>query len=271
VARQDSTPLAQFFGFSAQAQVGAGRGTRLPGSAAVREDVPSAAGIDAIAGSLRSPCRRKPDVQPLAVPPAVVSSIPRVDTPPPPIVAAGPVSAHAGAALRSTPKSRADFRERTRDNDLRAREARRALTQSVPPIASQTQSEIAPVLRAAARAQDPRTEREVIDAAQAIWVDTSRLASAIGRPHGETAQWTRRCSVLGSPQHSGGLRSLAQGVRRESQYPEVVGNLAFLHLRMSPSPPETARQLALHAIAVRGGASAAAGSKTGTRMRSRAR
>jgi hypothetical protein len=34
--------------------------------------------------------------------------------------------------------------------------------------------------------------------------------------------------------------------------PEVVGNLAFLHLRMTPSQPEMARQLALHAIAVRG-------------------
>ena len=34
--------------------------------------------------------------------------------------------------------------------------------------------------------------------------------------------------------------------------PEVAGNLAFLHLRVNPVQPEMARQLALHAIAVRG-------------------
>jgi hypothetical protein len=34
--------------------------------------------------------------------------------------------------------------------------------------------------------------------------------------------------------------------------PEIAGNLAFLHLRLRPAQPELARQLALHAIAVRG-------------------
>ena len=194
----------------------------------------------------------RPDAQPLAVPPGVALAIPRVDTPPPPLVAAVPVP----RTLAPPPiqaESRMDFRgpEKTREYDY-AREARRALAQSVPTIALQTQSEIAPVLRAAARAQDPRVEREVIDAAHAIWVDT---AGTLPQPGDATAKrlndeamqayWVRR-----NIPEAFDLSLKAFGANPND--PEVVGNLAFLHLRMTPSQPETARQLALHALAVRG-------------------
>ena len=82
-----------------------------------------------------------------------------------------------------------------------ASDARRALVQSVPRIAQETQGEIAPVLWAAARAQDPRTERDVIDAAQAVWVGDGAaplpqpgVAGAAPRVNDEAmlAYWVRR-------------------------------------------------------------------------------
>jgi hypothetical protein len=211
-----------------------------------------AASVDALARSRASRCRQQ-DLQSLAVPPAVVSSIPRIDAPPPPpIVAAAPI-ARTPAPPPLLGESRSDFRvpERAREYDY-AREARRALAQSVPLIASQAQSEITPVLRAAARAQDPRAERDVIDAAQAVWVDSAGSLAPPGDPVAKRlndeamqAYWVRR-----NIPEAFDLSLKAFGANPND--PEVVGNLAFLHLRMSPSQPETARQLALHAIAVRG-------------------
>jgi hypothetical protein len=150
---------------------------------------------------------------------------------------------------------RTDLRalERIRDGDY-ATEARRSLAQSVPRIAMQTQGEIAAVLAAAARAQDPRAERDVIDAAQSVWVRDGGTAfatpseAATARRLNEQAMqayWARR-----NIPEAFDLALKAFGANPND--PEVVGNLAFLHLRMTPSQPETARQLALHAIAVRG-------------------
>jgi len=243
--------LAQFFGF------GAKRKSAPVEDRGFQEVAPSAKTSRAPQASVPSPDRAvtsppKPDVQPLAAPPAVVSTLPRIDAPPPPIIAAAPIS-RTPAPPPLLAESRSEFRvsERVREYDY-AREARRALAQSVPLIASQAQSEITPVLRAAARAQDPRADRDVIDAAQAIWVDSAGSLAQPGDPVAKRlneeamqAYWVRR-----NIPEAFDLSLKAFGANPND--PEVVGTLAFLHLRMSPSQPETARQLALHAIAVRG-------------------
>ena len=140
-----------------------------------------------------------------------------------------------------------------RENDF-ALQARRTLAQSVPRTAVQTQAEIAPVLWAAAKAQDPRAEREVVDSAQAVWVRdgataySQALDPATARRLNEEAMqayWVRR-----NVPEAFELSLKAFGANPND--PEVAGNLAFLHLRVNPAQPETARQLALHAIAVRG-------------------
>jgi hypothetical protein len=83
----------------------------------------------------------------------------------------------------------------------------------------QTQSEIAAVLATAARAQDPRAERDVIDAAQAVWVRDGGAAL----PSPAEAATARRLNeqalqrILGPAQHSGGVRSFTQGFRRKSE------------------------------------------------------
>ena len=133
-------------------------------------------------------------------------------------------------------------------------QARRTLAQAVPRIAAQAQSEIASVLRVAANANDPRQERAVIDAAQAIRVKEdvpgpSQVSEAVDakRLYGQAlhAYWTRR-----NPAEAFELQLKAFGA--DPRDPEIAGNLAFLYLKVNPAQPEAARQLALHAIAVRG-------------------
>jgi len=226
---------------------------------------PSRAPQSAIASQDRAvtPAPRT-DVQALTAPPAVVSTMPRADTPPPivstrPRVTTPPALISPSVSPSPAPppiygESRTDLRGwEIRESDY-ASDARRALAQSVPRIAIQAQSEIAAVLAAAARAQDPRAEREVIDAAQSVWVRDGSVASpppteaATARRLNEQAMqayWVRR-----NIPEAFDLALKAFGANPND--PEVVGNLAFLHLRMTPSQPETARQLALHAIAVRG-------------------
>ena len=153
------------------------------------------------------------------------------------------------------PEARADYRssDRTRENDF-AREARRTLAQTMPRIAVQVQAEIAHVLWAAANAHDPRQEREVVDYAQAIWVRDDATGSAqvidpaaARRLNDEAMQAYR---VRRNVAEAFDLSLKAFGANPND--PEIAGNLAFLHLRLSPAQPETARQLALHALAVRG-------------------
>ena len=153
------------------------------------------------------------------------------------------------------PDARIDYRpsERTRETDF-AREARRTLAQTLPRIAVQVQAEIAPVLWAAANAHDPRQEREVVDYAQAIWVRDDVMGypqvvepAAARRLNDEAMQAYR---IRRNVAEAFDLSLKAFGANPND--PEIAGNLAFLHLRLSPAQPETARQLALHALAVRG-------------------
>lgn len=143
--------------------------------------------------------------------------------------------------------------DRARANDF-AMHARRMLAQAVPRTAAQAQNEIAKVLRAAANAHDPKHERAVVDAAQAVWVreDASGSSQAVEpveatRLYGQAlhAYWTRR-----NVSDAFDLQLKAFGANPHD--PEIAGNLAFLHLKVSPLQPEMARQLALHAIAMRG-------------------
>src|SRR4030095_7252603 len=140
------------------------------------------------------------------------------------------------------------------DDDVYTIQARRTLAQAVSRIAVLAQNESASVLRAAANANDPRQEWAVVDAAQAILVreDGSSPSQVIAsieakRLYGEAvhAYWTRRNAA-----EAFDLQLKAFGA--DPRDPEIAGNLAFLYLKINPVQPEAARQLALHAIAVRG-------------------
>jgi serine/threonine protein kinase len=176
----------------------------------------------------------RPEESRVAVPPAW--------NPAPRVLAPGQVMPAATADSASS--------SRASDNEFTA-QARRTLSQAVPRSAVQAQSEIANVLRVAANANDPRQERAVIDAAQAVLVreDASGPGQVVAsmeakRYYGQAlhAYWTRR-----NPAEALDLQLKAFGA--DPRDPEIAGNLAFLYLKVQP---ETARQLALHAIAVRG-------------------
>jgi hypothetical protein len=142
---------------------------------------------------------------------------------------------------------------RARENAF-AMQARRTLAQATPQIAMQMQNEVARVLWVAAIAHDPRQDRGVLEAARAVSVreDASQFMQDIDPGEAQRlnkealqAYWIRR-----NVAEAFDLQLKAFGANPRD--PEIAGNLAFLHLKMSPVQPETARQLALHAIAFRG-------------------
>jgi hypothetical protein len=178
-----------------------------------------------------------PDASRAVVPPAW-NAAPRV-LPPPRSMPETPVEYPLSARARET---------------AFALQARRTLAQATPQIAMQVQSEIARVLWVAASAYDPRQDRVVVDAAQAVSVreDASQFAQGIDLAEAQRlnkealqAYWIRRNIA-----EAFDLQLKAFGANPRD--PEIAGNLAFLHLKISPLQPETARQLALHAIAFRG-------------------
>jgi hypothetical protein len=176
----------------------------------------------------------------IEVPPVAATSVP-----PPPAMSPWPTA----------PETRAESRppDRTRDSDF-AMQARRTLAQTVPRVAMQTQTEVARVLWAAANALDPRRERDVVDYAQAIWVKDGAI------PYSQVTEPAAARRLNDEAMQAYGVRrNVAEAFNLSLKAfganpgdPEIAGNLAFLHLRLSPAQPETARQLALHAIAVRG-------------------
>ena len=178
---------------------------------------------------------------------------PKVDVPP--VGTAQHAPAACAIALRPIPEAVAESGRpiapaRTTSRCRRGERSRRR----VPRVAMQAQAEVARVLWAAANAQDPRQEREVVDYAQAIWVRDGATGysqvvepAAARRLNDEAMQAYR---VRRNVAEAFDLSLKAFGANPGD--PEIAGNLAFLHLRLSPAQPETARQLALHAIAVRG-------------------
>ena len=124
--------------------------------------------------------------------------------------------------------------DRAREIEFSLR-ARRTLAQTIPRSAARTQTEITRVLWTAANAYDPAQERAVADAAQAVWArdDVSPYvplaeASEARRLNDEAirAYWYRR-----NVAEAFELQMKAFGANPYD--PEVAGNLAFLHLRVS--------------------------------------
>ena len=136
--------------------------------------------------------------------------------------------------------------------DLAAR-ARHTLAESVPHAAAQAHGEIARVLQVAANAGHPAQERSIVDAVRRGWpnyqIATSvpNVSPASARQLNEEA---RHAYVVGrNVGQAFDLQLRAFGANPRDA--EVAGNLAFLYLNQSPTQAETARQLALHAIALR--------------------
>ena len=136
-----------------------------------------------------------------------------------------------------------------------ATEGRRVLRDVVPRVATQAQAEIARVLWVAANANDRTEDRSIVDAAQSIRIGDSgssvspRIAPAEARRLNAEASdvfWSGRSA-------SDALDIQLKAFGANPYDAEVVGNLAVLHLKLPRSQAETARQLAMIAIAYRSG------------------
>jgi len=133
-----------------------------------------------------------------------------------------------------------------------AAQARRMLADTVPRLALRAEPEIARVLWLAS-ADDPMQDRFIADAARAVRIPSD--ASLAGCP----------AAVVDAPRLSdearaaaGSRRNVTEILDRQLQAfganprnPEVAGNLALLHLKLTPPQPDRARQLALFALTAR--------------------
>jgi hypothetical protein len=175
-------------------------------------------------------------------------------------------SPYAALPVQRIPEAPPESEAIDRDgDDLFASEARRTLRQIVPRVAAQAQSEIARVLWVAANASDPTQDRAVVEAAQSISVgDGSNFSPGIAPAEARRlndqaldAYWSRRNMT-----EAFDLQMKAFGANPYDA--EIAGNLALLHLKPSRLQPETARQLALVALAYRGARSRAGRSEDWT-------
>jgi hypothetical protein len=136
-----------------------------------------------------------------------------------------------------------------------ALQARRMLADTVPRVAAQAQTDASRVLWIASTASHPSERQAVVDAAYATWpsertsIPASKVAPSYARQLHDDA---RLAFTARNRDASSALDIELRAFGANPGDPDIAGYLAFLHLRMNPVQPETARQLALYAIAISG-------------------
>jgi hypothetical protein len=168
-------------------------------------------------------------------PPQPVSPAPAVPSPPPAIT-------REPAPRLASPSA---------DPDLAA-QARRMLAESIPYSAQRAQGELSRVMWIAAGARRPGQERAVADAVRQSWsqyqvvTSAASISPALARQLGEDARHAYLVERDVARAYDLQLRAFGANPRD----PELAGNLAFLLLKVQPMQAESARQLAVHAIAL---------------------
>jgi serine/threonine protein kinase len=150
------------------------------------------------------------------------------------------------------PASRATVEPSAQDDF--AGQARRTLADVVPRIARQTEREATRVLLMAASAYHPQQERAVVEAARLSWIrgDLSLLPGATAP--GEARRLNDQARVALASRHNlaEALDLQLRAFGANPRDPEVAGHLALLYLKLMPPQAETARQVALLALATYG-------------------
>lgn len=139
------------------------------------------------------------------------------------------------------------------DDDFIGR-ARRTLAETVPRSAAHAHAQIARVLWTGANAHHPAQERAVLEAAYSTGMATEGLflAREVAASHAKRLNEEARQAFWSRRQIPEAFDLQLKAFGANPNDPEITGNLALLHLKLDPPQPERARQLALHAIAVRG-------------------
>jgi hypothetical protein len=122
----------------------------------------------------------------------------------------------------------------------------------IPALALAAERRLAPVLAAAARSPELRRRTEIRTAAQAARVVVAPPSGVAVDAH-EAQRLDRAAQTAAQRDHdvAGALRLQTQAFGADPLDPEIAGHFALMHLN-GPSPrAEPARQLALHALALK--------------------
>jgi hypothetical protein len=180
----------------------------------------------------------KPEPAPVPPVPAAPSDPPPVRDPAPRAVPPSPVAIDRAPP----PEPAVDF----------ALQARRALAESVPQSAARAEADVQRVLLVAANARERADERNIVDAVHGAWQDRQIVTSAevispaVARKLSEDAR--QAFMVQRDVAQAFVLQLRAFGANPRDA--EAAGNLAFLYLKLAPPQPETARVVAMHALAL---------------------
>lgn len=155
------------------------------------------------------------------------------------------------ATARSVPAPRISRYSAEAEDDLAVR-GRRLVAETVPVVAAQASADVAAPLAMVTSGSASLRHRSYAQATNVRW----RSEYAVTPPAADAGRARDLFHAAHRAYTSGRkpeavelqLRAFAANPRD----PDVAGFLAFLHLRTSPARPETARQLALHALAFSG-------------------
>jgi hypothetical protein len=137
-------------------------------------------------------------------------------------------------------------------DDALGEQARRMLSDSVPRVAAQARADATTTLWMAAVADHPAQSAGVINAAHGPWYSEQLYFPGPRDPVRARRLYEEAKWVFDSGRTSDALNLGLRAFAADPRDSNIAGFLAVLHLSVRPPQPETARQLALHALAFSG-------------------
>lgn len=139
------------------------------------------------------------------------------------------------------------------DEELAARGKRFAI-EAVPYVATQAYADASRALSVAYRARDSSQDQAIVDAVFATWPsETARVpATTVAPPRARRLHEEARKAIAYGDDVASAMDLELKAFGANPRDPDIAQFLALLHLWTKPSQPETARQLALFAIALSG-------------------
>ena len=258
-----SQPAAPVEERSAVAQRSMAQAPRLAGQPAV----PDVAGSRQAVAPLIPPAEMAQASVPQVTSPIVAKTAPAGEVltaqgavPSNEVASASPVDARARDVAAPAPNPRALRPAGTEvraaeatDEELAARGKRFAL-EAVPYVATWAYADASRALSVAYRARDSSQDQAIIDAVFATWPsETARIpATTVAPPRARRLHEEARKAIAYGGDVASAMDIELKAFGANPRDPDIAQFLALLHLWKKPSQPETARQLALFAIAISG-------------------
>ena len=160
-----------------------------------------------------------------------------------------PAPTPAPAAISASPAPQPDDKPASPPRDYAAR-ASELMASQIPGIVQRAERLVLRVLFVAAHSEEAAQDDEIRKAASAVRREPQDLSIESGIDPNDARLLNEAARIAfwrrGSAQEALSLQTKAFGANPRD--PEVVGNLAFLHLKQRPRQADPARQLALYAL-----------------------